>query len=91
MSSLGSGSVTSGGGATVAVFTSSPVAPAGTVPVSVNTTDAPVASAGPVQMPVPGSYVPTFTVSSTSSSAGVVVSMPVKLSIVVGPWLVTVI
>ena len=59
--SLGSGSVTSGGGATVTVFTSSPVATAGTRPVSVNTTDAPVASAGPVQIPVSGSYVPTST------------------------------
>ena len=61
LSSLGSGSVTPGGGDTVAVFTSSPVAPAGTVPVSVNTTTPPVASAGPVQIPVPGSYVPTST------------------------------
>ena len=60
--SVGSGSVTPAGGRTVAVFTSKPVAAAGTVPESVNTTVPPVANAGPVQIPVTGSYVPLFTV-----------------------------
>ena len=60
--SVGSGSITPAGGVAVAVFTSSPVAAAGTVPESVNTTTPPVTNAGPVQIPVTGSYVPLLTV-----------------------------
>ena len=49
----GSGSVTSGGGATTAVFSRSPRASPGTVPVSVIVTVWPVASISPVHEPVP--------------------------------------
>ena len=53
-----SGSTTPAGGKAVAVFTWLPVAPAGTVPVSVKITVSPVANESPgvaVQIPVSGS------------------------------------
>ena len=85
------GSVVPAGGATVAVFTRFPAAPALTVPLSVSVTLWPTARFNPVQAPVPELYVPVFAVKTGLVIAAGTASVTVMLVTVDGPLLVTVI
>jgi hypothetical protein len=77
--------------ATVAVFTSVPMAMGSTVPLSIRVTLCPAGSERPVHAPESGLYEPTTGVKTGASSAAGTVSFNCSALTASGPWFVTVI